>query len=94
MSNPTGTELEILRLSECDPTKDVVIFYVDVGKMPPQRVKGYLEDFKAQMADVIHPAFKVIYIPRRPTGESVTGGCAVQIEKEDNHDYEHAMKVL
>ena len=34
------------------------VFYIDVGKMPPQRVKGYLEQFKNELRQRRVPSFQ------------------------------------
>jgi len=53
-------------IKEVDLAKDdIVVFYVDVGNLPPARVKEYLENIKAEVAaNIFGTEQKVMFVPR------------------------------
>ena len=58
--------IEILNLSDYDPDQDIVVMYVDVGKMPPPRVKKYIESVKKEIKPMfIERGFETLFIPIR-----------------------------
>ncbi len=68
-----GINFEVLDLSNYDSKQDIILAYIDIGKMPPKRAGRYLEEVKALM----NPKFKergfdVIYIARNRDGTSTT----------------------
>ena len=53
------------------------VFFIDVGNMPPQRVKAYLESIKNEM--------KQKRIPNVDLVKSCCGGCCKSDQKPENH---------
>ena len=64
-------DFEILDLSNFDSKQDIVLAYIDVGRLPPQRAKRYLEEIKEKMGPKFEErGFDVIYIGRSRDGSS------------------------
>jgi len=87
-------DFEILDLSNYDPEKDIILAYIDVGKMPPQRQKQYLETIKEKMGPKFEKrGFDVIYIGR--TRDGVTSTSVTVTSKENSRKmFDDALKVV
>ena len=73
--------LEILKLSECDPTMDVVIVYVDIGKSPPTAANKLVEQVQHQLTPMFRErGFDVLFVARRSNLDDTT------IEIMDKHN--------
>lgn len=52
----------------------IVFAYIDIGKMPPQRVKDYLNRLKNEMRPIIsyleYNGFMVLLLPRQTTSDN------------------------
>lgn len=87
-------DFEILNLSSYDPEKDIILAYVDVGRMPPKRATQYLETIKEKMGPKLEKCgFDVIYIGRNRDG--VTSTVVTVTSKENSRElFDNALKVV
>lgn len=87
-------DFTILDLSNYDPEKDIILAYIDIGKMPPQRAKQYLETIKEKMGPKFEErGFDVIYISRNRDG--VTSSAIKVTSKENSRKtFDDALKVV
>ncbi len=86
-------DFEILDLSNYDPDKDIILAYIDVGRMPPQRAKQYLEQIKEKMSPKFKSrGFDVIYIGRNRDG--VTSAITISSKETAKSLFDEAIKVL
>jgi len=87
-------DFEVLDLSNHDPNKDIILAYIDIGKMPPQRAKKYLEEVKKLMNPKFEDrGFDVIYIARTRDGVTST---AIKVSSKEtaNSRFDEAMKTV
>ena len=86
-------DFEILNLSKYDPKKDIVLAYIDVGRLPPQKAKQYLEDIKEKMGPKFDErGFDVIYIGRNRDGGTTT---AIKVSTKTVSDrFDDAIKTV
>lgn len=96
-----GMEVEVLKLSELS-VGDLIIFYVDIGKMPVNRVSKHLEAVKRSVSDAIPEHLKMLFIPVRYESNTYEGpittkrkAVEIEVDKKENIDsYEDAMSVI
>ncbi len=68
-----SVNFEVLDLSNYNSEQDIILAYIDIGKMPPKRASQYLEEVKALMNPKFEErGFDVIYIARNRDGETST----------------------
>ena len=78
--------IEVLNLSAYDPVVDIVIVNVNIGKMPPQRVKRYLEGIKNNLGPMFEErGFDVIYNAVR---EPSIGAASMNVQSKEHVDGE------
>lgn len=84
------TAVRILRTEPLNE-RSVMFIEVNVGLMPPQRVKQYLESIAEQIKAVVEPA-RVILVPRRPDDPSLN----IQVVEVENltSQFDRAKSVL
>ena len=89
-------DIEILNLDSYDPDIDMVIMYVDIGKMPPKRAAEHLLKVK----EAIQPKFEergfdVIYVARNSEGKVASRVNVISKAQVDSEfgDYDDAMKL-
>ena len=74
------TNFEVLPLSQYDPNQDIIIVYVDVGRMPPSRIPSYLEQYKKQLNPIFEKrGFEVLYVARRLERTS----CNIEVDNKE-----------
>ena len=90
-------DFEILDLSNFDSKQDIVLAYIDVGRLPPQRAKQYLEDIKEKMGPKFEErGFDVIYIGRsRGDGTSTMSPTTIKVSsKTASKRFDDAIKTV
>ena len=84
---------EILDLSNYDPNQDIIIAYVDVGKMPPRRAQEYLDGIKEKLQPKFEKRkFDVIYVACR--GGVVSTAIKVTSKENSSELFDDALKVI
>jgi len=91
-------QVEMLNLSEYDPEMDLIVMYVDVGKMPPQRVRDYLEKVKESVGPLFNKrGFEVLYLPIRDGQPAAVPDIVAKVRervRDQITNYDDAMKLL
>lgn len=87
-------DFEILDLSNYDPEQDIILAYIDIGRLPTQKAKAYLETIKKKMGPKFEKrGFDVIYIGRNRDG--VTSSSFTVSSKENSRKmFDNALKVV
>jgi len=65
---------------------DIIVLTVDVGKMPPQRAKAYMDQHKEMIQDIIGTDYKIIVKTPKTQIEIIrtpsNGVSAMKVEEE------------
>lgn len=92
---------DVLKLSELDPEKDIIIVNVEIGKMPTTRIRDHLMKVKANIQPMLDErGFSALYNPIRTDSDgkrlktSVEMTPAKKDEAEERKQYENAMKIV
>ena len=81
--------IEILPLSQYDPDKDIILIYVDIGRMPPSRIPSYLEQYKKQLNPIFEKrGFETLYIARRNDRVS----CEIHVDDKEVAERQEIIK--
>jgi hypothetical protein len=83
-----NVEFEVLQLSCFDPEKDIVIAYVDVGRMSPARANEYIRAAKERLNPMFEErGFKLLCVGRKEEIRAVEFEVETEIQpKHPSHE--------
>ena len=103
-------QFNVLELSKFDPDKDIILAYVNVGKMPPNRVHKYMGRIRDEVSPMFKElGFKSLFLPLREIDnmsvqgnftfkvddiEAVKDQLQVQISESHEDKFDKAMKAV
>ena len=78
-------QFSMLELSKYDPGKDIILAYVNVGKMPPTRVHKYMKSIRKEVSPLFGElGFQSLFLPLRESDNiSVPGNFVFKVEDLD-----------